>query len=49
VLFNGVAAAFVVDSYASITATVPPGATTGSITVVTPAGRGRTRASFVVV
>ena len=38
VAFNGTAAAFTVVSASLITATVPPGATTGAIQVVTPRG-----------
>ncbi len=38
VTFNGIAADFTVDSSSEISATVPPGATTGTIQVTTPAG-----------
>ena len=38
VTFNGVAASFKVLSDTHLTATVPPGATTGPIHVVTPGG-----------
>jgi hypothetical protein len=48
VQFNGVDAAFTVDSYKKITATVPPGATTGYITVVTPGGKGKSKTVFTV-
>jgi hypothetical protein len=40
VAFNGTAAGFTLNSDTQITATVPAGATTGSITVTTPAGTG---------
>ena len=39
VTFNGVAAAFTVESDTYIKARVPPGATTGTVSVVTPSGR----------
>jgi PKD repeat protein/LmbE family N-acetylglucosaminyl deacetylase len=48
VKFNGVEAAFNVDSAAQITATVPDGATTGTITATTPAGTVTSATSFVV-
>jgi len=48
VLFNGVSAAFTVNSYTQITATVPAGATTGPITVVTPSGKAFSKTSFTV-
>jgi uncharacterized repeat protein (TIGR03803 family) len=38
VMFNGVSATFAVDSDTYITATVPAGATTGTVQVVTPTG-----------
>jgi hypothetical protein len=38
VQFNGVGASFVVDSDAQVTATIPDGAATGVVTVVTPDG-----------
>jgi uncharacterized protein (TIGR03437 family) len=38
VSFNGSSAAFTVVSDSEITATVPAGATTGSVTVTTPSG-----------
>lgn len=47
--FNGApATVFTVDSNTQITATVPAGATTGVITVVTPAGSGHSSTDFVV-
>ncbi len=48
VLFNGKAALFKVKSYTEIRATVPAGATTGPITVVTPGGKGASKSSFTV-
>jgi hypothetical protein len=48
VKFNGTAAGFTVNSATQLTATVPAGATSGSITVTTPAGTatsGRFRVS----
>ena len=48
VLFNGVSAVFTVNSYSQITATVPAGATTGPITVVTPSGKDVSKTSFTV-
>jgi hypothetical protein len=48
VQFNGVNAAFTVDSYKTITATVPAGATTGYITVVTPGGKAKSKMVFTV-
>jgi len=50
VLFNGasVQGAFAVDSDTQITATVPSGATTGPISVVTPDGTGTSSADFTV-
>jgi hypothetical protein len=47
VRFNGVSAAFTVNSVTQITATVPSGATTGPITVVNAAGTA-TGATFTV-
>jgi len=50
VKFNGVAAAsFTVVSAAKITATVPPGATIGTITVTTPVATATSAASFKVI
>jgi uncharacterized protein (TIGR03437 family) len=48
VMFNGVDAAFTVNSYVQITVTVPVGATTGRITVVTTGGRAKSKTAFVV-
>jgi hypothetical protein len=49
VLFNGVSASFTADPYGGmITATVPPGATTGPVTVENPAGSATSATAFVV-
>jgi uncharacterized repeat protein (TIGR03803 family) len=48
VTFNGVAAEFTVASDTYIEATVPAGATTGFVSVVTPAGRLDSNPQFVV-
>ena len=48
VTFNGAAATFTVNSDSQITATVPPTATTGPISVTTPSGTGASPASFSV-
>jgi uncharacterized repeat protein (TIGR03803 family) len=48
VTFNGVAAAFTVRSDTYITATVPTGATTGTVSVVTPSGTLNSDPQFVV-
>jgi uncharacterized repeat protein (TIGR03803 family) len=48
VTFNGVAAAFTVESDTYIKAIVPPGATTGTVSVVTPAGTLNSNPQFVV-
>jgi uncharacterized protein (TIGR03437 family) len=48
VRFNGTAAVFTVLSSSSITATVPTGATTGFVTVVTPSGTLKSNAKFTV-
>ena len=48
VQLNGVNSAFTVNSYTKITATVPPGATTGLITVVTACGKGNSKSVFTV-
>jgi len=48
VLFNGVAAGFAVNSSTTLTATVPPGATTGPITVITAGGTAVSAASYAV-
>jgi hypothetical protein len=49
VTFNGVAAAFAVDSDMQITTTVPDGATSGPIAVTTPGGTARMRHFAVIV
>ena len=48
VAFAGVGATFTVDSATQITATVPVGALTGTITVITPTGTGTSAAVFTV-
>lgn len=48
VTFNGVAAAFTVQSNTYLTATVPAGATTGTVSVVTPSGTLNSNPRFVV-
>ncbi len=48
VTFNGKSAAFTINSYSKITATVPPGATTGRIVVKTAGGSGKSKTDFVV-
>lgn len=48
VTFNGVSATFTVNSDSQITATVPNGATTGLITVVTPTGTVSSSLNFTV-
>jgi uncharacterized repeat protein (TIGR03803 family) len=48
VMFNGVAVAFTVESDTYITATVPTGATTGVVSVVTPSGTLNSNPQFVV-
>jgi hypothetical protein len=48
VTFNGVSAAFTVNSSTQITATVPATATTGPIRVTTPAGTATTTTNFTV-
>ena len=48
VSFNGISAAFTVDSDTEITATVPAGAATGMIEVTTPSGTLYSNAAFVV-
>ena len=47
--FNGTAASFTVDSDQEIHATVPPGATTGPISVTTPSGTSTSLAAFDVL
>jgi hypothetical protein len=46
VAFGGVRAAFVVDDYHTITATVPSGARTGYLRIVTDGGAGRSATKF---
>jgi len=48
VMFNGVPAAFTVESDTYIKATVPTGATTGTVSVVTPSGMLNSNPQFVV-
>jgi uncharacterized repeat protein (TIGR03803 family) len=48
VTFNGTAATYTIESANYITATVPAGATTGSIKVVTPNGTATSTGSFTV-
>lgn len=48
VAFNGSSASFVVNSPTQITATVPAGATTGTISVTTPSGVAASTLSFTV-
>ena len=49
VTFNGTAAAFTVTSSSQITTTVPPGATTGTVQVVTPRGTLSSNVPFQVL
>jgi sugar lactone lactonase YvrE len=49
VTFNGVPAAFTVNSGSQITATVPAGAASGPITVTTPSGTATSAATFTVL
>ena len=48
VAFNGVSATYNVNTSIKITATVPAGATTGLISVTTPAGTGTSTGNFTV-
>jgi hypothetical protein len=48
VTFNGVSAAFIINSNVKITATVPTGATTGKIAVTTPGGTATSATNFTV-
>ena len=47
--FNGTSAAFTVVSNTYLTATVPTGATTGDVTVTTPAGTLTSNQPFTVL
>jgi uncharacterized repeat protein (TIGR03803 family) len=49
VTFNGLPAAFTVDGSTAITTTVPTGATTGKVQVVTPGGTLLSKVAFEVV
>lgn len=49
VTFNGVTAAFIVNSAVQITATVPAGATSGVIAVRKPGGMATSAASFAII
>ena len=46
--FHGIAATFTVKSSSEITTTVPTGATTGTVQVVTPSGTLSSNLSFTV-
>ena len=46
--FNGTGAAYTVNSATGVTATVPSGATTGTVKVTTPGGTATSTASFTV-
>jgi uncharacterized protein (TIGR03437 family) len=48
VTFNGIAATFKVVSSSEITTSVPEGATSGEVQVVTPSGTLKSNASFQV-
>jgi len=48
VKFNGASAVFHVDSGVQITATVPPGATSGTLRVTTPGGTATSSGNFTV-
>jgi len=49
VRFNGVSAIFTVNSAAQITATVPAGAATGTLSVTTPGGTATSAATFTIL
>ncbi len=48
VSFNGTSASFTINSNTQITATLPAGATTGTITVTSPSGTGTSATNFTV-
>jgi len=48
VTFNGISAGYTVDSATEITATVPAGGTTGTVTVTTPSGTLDSNVAFTV-
>ena len=48
VSFNGTATSFVQNSNTQVTATLPAGATTGTISLTTPSGTGTSASSFTV-
>ena len=49
VQFNGVSGSFTVASDTKVTATVPKGASTGSLSITTPGGTGKSSSSFTVI
>ena len=49
VRFNGTPAAFILNSTTEIVASVPPGASTGPISVITPSGTATSAANFTVI
>ncbi len=49
VKFHGISALFAVNSSSQITATVPAGATAGTVSVMTPSGTATSNAAFAVV
>ncbi len=49
VLFNGLTASYTVNNNNQITATVPPGATTGPISLTTSVGGANTSSNFTIV
>ncbi|HET9408802.1 MAG TPA: choice-of-anchor tandem repeat GloVer-containing protein [Candidatus Sulfotelmatobacter sp.] len=48
ITFNGTTSKFTLETSTQISANVPPGATTGKIAVITPAGTGTSSTSFTV-